>query len=303
VNFRSLSGRTAVPVLAVVAVLLAGCAKATEETPAPTTGAGPDLNAIQKDDALAAKVPDLVKADGKIVVGTDPSYAPNEFKDANGKIIGFEVDLGTAIGKKLGLTADFVESKFDNIIPSLGAKYEVGISSFTDNKKREQVVDFVTYFNAGTLWAAKAGTTFDPDNACGHKVAVQATTVQDTEDLPARDKKCKDAGKPAIAIQKYDGQDEATNAVVSGKAEAMLADSPVTSYAIKQAAGVLAAVGMVYDSAPYGIAVPKSSAALRDAIRDALTVLIADGTYGKILSQWGQSSGAVTTPVINGATS
>jgi polar amino acid transport system substrate-binding protein len=290
--------------LAVGAVLLAGCANAEEETP-PTSNnnTGLDLNAIAKDDALAGKVPAPIAADGKIAIGTDPTYAPNEFKDTSGAIIGFDVDLGTAIGRKLGLSADFQESKFDNIIPSLGSKYELGMSSFTDNKKREQVVDFVTYFSAGTSWAAKAGTTFDPEDACGHKVAVQATTVQDTDDLPARTKKCTDAGKAAIAVQKYDGQDEATNAVVSGKAEAMLADSPVTAYAIKQAAGQLAAVGKVYDSAPYGIAMAKGADAFRDAIRDTLKALIADGTYGKILDKWGLSAGAITEPAVNGAQS
>lgn len=290
--------------LAVGAVLLAGCAKAKEEPPtAPNNNTGLDLNAIPKDDALASKVPASVSADGKIAIGTDPTYAPNEFKDTSGTIIGFDVDLGTAIGRKLGLSADFQESKFDNIIPSLGSKYELGISSFTDNKKREQVVDFVTYFSAGTSWAAKTGTTFDPEDACGHKVAVQATTVQETDDLPARSKKCTDAGKTAIAVQRYDGQDEATNAVVSGKAEAMLADSPVTAYAIKQAAGQLAAVGKMYDSAPYGIAIAKGAGTLRDAVHDALKALIADGTYGKILDKWGLAAGAITEPAINGAQS
>jgi polar amino acid transport system substrate-binding protein len=83
----------------------------------------------------------------------------------------------------------------------------------------------------------------------------------------------------------------------------MLADSPVTAYAIKQAAGQLAAVGQVYDSAPYGIAIAKGSDAFRDAIRDALKALVTDGTYGKILDKWGLTAGAITEPVVNGAQS
>src|SRR5262249_26049105 len=86
-------------------------------------------------------------------------------------------------------------------------------------------------------------------------------------------------------------------------AEAMLADSPVTAYAIKQAAGQLAAVGKMYDSAPYGIAIAKGAGTLRDAVHDALKALIADGTYGKILDKWGLAAGAITEPAINGAQS
>ena len=81
---------------------------------------------------------------------------------------------------------------------------------------------------------------FNPDNACGKKVAVQTGTVQDTEDLPARQKKC--AGN-AIQVQRYDAQDEATNSVVLGKADAVLADSPVMAGAVKKVGGGLQLVG------------------------------------------------------------
>jgi polar amino acid transport system substrate-binding protein len=290
-------------VVAVLAAALAaaGCAN-NEETegggqPAASATGAADPNAVQKDDALAAQVPDAVKSDGKLVIGTDPTYEPNEFKDSSGKIVGFEVDLGNAIAKKLGLTAEFQQSKFEAILPALGTRYEIGISSFTDNPEREKVVDFVTYFNAGTQWASK-DPQFDPDNACGKKVAVQTGTVQDTDDLTARQKKC--AGNP-IQIQRYDDQAEATNAVVLGKADAVLADSPVMAGAVKKVGGGMALVGQVYDAAPYGIAIPKNAGTTKDAILGAVKALIADGTYKAALDKWGVGGGAITDPVINGA--
>ena len=102
----------------------------------------------------------------------------------------------------------------------------------------------VSYFNAGTQWATKKGnpTKVDPENACGKKIAVQTATVQ-VDDITARSKKCTDAGKPAITIDQYDGQDEATAAVVSGKDDAVLADSPVVAYAVKQTNGQLELLG------------------------------------------------------------
>lgn len=290
-------------VVAVLAAALAatGCAnnEATETGGAPAQPSGAatfSLDQVQKDDALAGQVAPAIAADGKLVVGTDPTYEPSEFKQG-GKIVGFDVDLGAAIGKKLGLTTEFQESKFEAILPALGTRYEIGMSSFTDNAEREKVVDFVTYFNAGTQWASK-DPAFDPDNACGKKVAVQTGTVQDTDDLPARQKKC---GGNAIQIQRYDDQSEATNAVVLGKADAVLADSPVMAGAVKKVGGGLSLVGEVYDAAPYGIAIPKNAGTTKEAILGAMKALVADGTYKKILDKWGVSAGAITDPVINGA--
>lgn len=295
----------AVAVLA-AALAVAGCANNEGSEggggqPSASASGANDPNAVQKDDALAGQVPDAVKADGKLVFGTDPTYEPNEFKDASGKIIGFDVDLGTAIAKKLGLTADFQESKFDNIIPSIGSKYELGMSSFTDSKEREKTVDFVTYFKAGTAWAAK-DTTIDPDNACGKKVAVQTGTVQDTDDLPKRVKACKDGGKPTLTVQRYENQDEATNAVALGRADAVLADLPVIIAATTKVPD-LKRVGQNYDTAPYGIALAKTSGTLKDAVLGAVKALIADGTYKAILDRWKVADGGITDPVINGAQS
>ena len=296
----------AAAVLATVAAfVLAGCANnADTETggaPAPSgSAASVDPNAVTKDDALAAQVDPKIAADGKLVFGTDPSYEPSEIKDSSGKIVGFDVDLGTAIAKKLGLTADFQESKFDAILPALGTRYELGMSSFTDNPDREKVVDFVTYYQAGTQWASK-DASFDPANACGKKVAVQTGTVQLTDDLPVRTKKCTDAGKPKIEVQQYDDQTEATNAAVLGKADAVLADSPVMAGAVKKVGGGLKLIGDVYDAAPYGIAVPKTAGTTKQALLGAVKALISDGTYKAILDKWGVGGGAITDPVINGA--
>ena len=252
------------------------------------------------DAGLSAKVPDEIKKDGKIVVGTDATYAPNEFLAEDGKTIqGFDVDLFNAVAAKLGLRAEFVSAPFDNIIPSVGSgRYEIGVSSFTINDDRKKQVDMVSYFSAGTQWAAKTGSDVDPDDACGKKVAVQKATVQ-VDDLEARSKKCTDGGKAKIEILQYQGQDEATAAVVSGKADAMLADSPVVAYAVKQTKEQLQLVGEIYDSAPYGYVVKKNQGEFAQAIADALKACIADGTYRQALEKWGVEAGGITDPAVN----
>jgi len=285
------------------ALTLSGCAKNSESG----SSAGPTQSTAavtpQKVDDIAAGVPEDIAKSGKLVVGVNIPYTPNEFKDADGKIVGFDVDLMNAVAATLGLTADYRESDFAKIIPSIdGGTYNVGMSSFTDTKEREKQVDFVTYFSAGSQWAQRPGGAIDPNNACGKKVAVQATTVQETDELPAKSKKCVDAGKPEIEIIKFDGQDAATNAVVLGQADAMSADSPVTAYAIKQSNGKLEAAGAVFDSAPYGWPVKKGSP-LAASLQRALEHLIATGDYKTIAANWGVESGVIDKPVINGAVS
>lgn len=297
--------RTAAVVTMAGALTLSGCAKNNESVSA--TSASPTKATIevkpQKVDAIAAGVPEDIRKSGKLVVGVTIPYTPNEYKDAQGKIVGFDVDLMDAVAATLGLTTEYRESDFAKIIPSIdGGTYNVGMSSFTDTKEREQQVDFVTYFSAGSLWAQRAGETIDPNNACGKKVSAMAASTQVTDELPAKSKACVDAGKPEIQIITFDGQDAVTNAVVLGQADAMSADSPVTAWAIKQSNGKLQTAGAIFDSAPYGWPVKKGSS-LAPALQKALEHLMATGDYKSIVSNWGLDSGLIDKPVVNGAIS
>lgn len=277
-----------------ITVSMAGCGGNS------SSGGGAPAPSTAVDSALAAKVPASIKSAGTINIGTDSTYAPSEFLDTDGKtVIGFDVDLFNAVAAKLGLKTNWQTAKFDDIIPGVGSgKYNIGVSSFTINADRMKQVTMVSYFNAGTQWAAKTGASIDADNACGKKIAVQTATVQ-VDDLTARSKKCTDAGKPAITADQYQAQSDATSAVVSGKDEAMLADSPVCAYAVKQTNGQLALVGQIYDSAPYGYVLPKDQADFGGAIADAVKALISEGTYQKILDKWGVTAGAITSPAVN----
>jgi polar amino acid transport system substrate-binding protein len=265
-------------------------------------GSSSALPSVSADSTLAASVPDKVKSDGTISVGTDSTYAPSEFLAQDGStIVGFDVDLFTLVAQKLGLKAKFTTAPFDSIIAGVGSgKYEVGVSSFTINPDRLAQADMVSYFNAGTQWSTKKGNpaAVDPANACGKKIAVQTGTVQ-VDDITARSKECTDAGKPAITIDQYDAQSDATAAVVSGKDDAGLADSPVMAYAVQQTNGQLELLGDVYDAAPYGYVIPKDQAQFAQAVAAAVKSLIDDGTYKTVLEQWGVEAGAITNPAVN----
>ena len=297
--FRTTPGRRAILGLAAAAALTLSLGACGSESDDPGSSGAPAPSA-SADTALADKVPADIKSAGKLTIGTDSSYAPNEYLDSDGKtVIGFDVDLFNAVAQKLNLKTEWTSATFDSIIPGVTTKkYNVGVSSFTINADRMKEVNMVSYFSAGTQWAAKTGVTINPDDVCGKKIAVQTATVQ-VDDLNARSKKCTEAGKAKITIDQYQKQSDATNAVNTGKDEAMLADSPIVAYAVKQTSGSLALVGEIYDAAPYGYAVAKDQKEFADVIGEAVQALITDGTYKQILDKWGVTAGAITTPEVN----
>ena len=292
--------RYVLPVLTIATALaLSGCVD--NSAPATTGAASGSADAIEvkKNDAIAAMLPEKMKSAGVLNVGMANNYPPNEFKDDNGAPAGWSVDLTNALGQVMGLKVNFDIGTFDNILPAVRAgKDDMGLSSFTATLEREQQVDFVNYYSAGIQWAAPKGKTVDPNNACGLKVAVQATTYEDTHEVPAKSKACTDAGKPAITIFKYDAQDQATNALVVGQVDAMSADSPVTLYAISKTKDKLQTAGDAFEVAPYGIPVAQGSE-FTPVLQKALQQLIDDGTYNKILSKWGVEAGGVKTAALN----
>ena len=233
-----------------------------------------------------------------LTIATDATYPPLESVDTDGKtIIGADVDLGNAIAKQVGLTAQFKNAGFDSILPALASgKYDMSMSSFTDNKEREATVDFVTYASAGTSFYVSADGGPDiksVSDLCGHKVAVEKGTTQQT-DVEAQKKKCD------VDLQTYPDQNGANQALISGRADVGMADSPVAVYVVDQSKGKFKISGEPYGKSPYGIALPKGSK-LAVPVREAVAAIIANGEYAKILKKWDISSFAITEPKINGA--
>lgn len=279
--------------------------KATGTSSGTASGATAASSAVDvtKDDALAKLVPDDIAKQGTLTIGTDASYAPNEFTAADGKTIqGMDVDLFTAVAKKLGLEVKFQNGDFGTLIGGVNAgKYPAAISSFTINAERMKTVNMVKYFTAGTSWVAAKGNPkkVDPENACGMTIGVQKDTVQHTDDLPARSKKCTDAGKKAINLVVEVAQSKVTADLMAGKIDAFAADSPVANWAVAKSEAKIEKIGDKYDSAPYGIAFKKSDTKFAEAVSKALESLQKDGTYTKTLGNWSNTDGAVDDFAVN----
>ncbi len=265
------------------------------------SGSGPVQMPTGAVDEIAKTVPAEIRDTGRLVIGVNVPYAPNEFKNSSGEIVGFDVDLMKAVARTMGLVPEFRETGFEGILPSVAdGNFNVGMSSITDTAEREEQVDFVTYFRAGTLWARRAGTAADPGSPCGLRVGVAYSTIQETEEIPAKSDACVAAGLPPIEEVVRTHQDEVTAALIAGEIDAMTADSPVAGFAIKLSGGALEPAGEVFDSAPYGWPVAKGSG-LAESLRLALVHVMESGQYRTIATMWGVEMGMITEPVINGA--
>ncbi|HEY2596920.1 MAG TPA: transporter substrate-binding domain-containing protein [Candidatus Dormibacteraeota bacterium] len=298
------------------AIMLAACG-GTSATPTPTTVIG-----VTKVDAIASEVPDSIKTLSPLQVATDATYAPNEFVNPDtGAIQGWDIDLGLALCKVMGLVCTFNNVTFDDIIAQLKAstpsevaggdkpRYSFSISSWTPTQKREAGgIDFITYYKAGEAWLVKAGgpTISSAVDMCGHAVAVEAGTTEETDawgfmgkqvggtPISGDKNNCTAAGKPDINVLSFGKQTEANAALISGRADFGWLDQPVAGYQVTQTGGKLQLGGQACSVSPYGIAMVKGSP-LEKAMIDAVKYLMDHGYYTTILTQWGVQSGAVTS--------
>ena len=285
------------PLLAALPLTLTACGGSSDNStvtqPSSSSKAG----------SLANLLPADVKAKGKLVVGSDIAYAPVEFKDDSGKVVGIDPDLAAAIGERLGITLEFQNATFDGLITSLTSKrIDLIMSAMSDNKKRQASVDFVDYFNAGTSIIVAKGnpkSIQSLDDFCGQTIALQRGTTQD-DVATAQVAKCKTAGKP-LKVLKFDTDPEALLQIKQGRAVADMNDFPVAAYTAKTDTA-FQVVGEQIGAGPYGIAVPKDQTALRDAIQKTVQALIDDGTYASILDKWQVGQGALKTATVNAGT-
>ncbi len=278
-----------VGILILVAMLLAACGSNT------TTGSSSTPTANPATPTIAA--PSDLITPGTLTVGSDTTYPPQEYiNTATNQATGFDVDLITAIGQRMGLQTKVVTTSFDTIINSLVAKrFDVVISAVSVTPERQKKVDFVPYFNAGESLSVKAGNPLNIKSTadlCGQKVGVQNGTIEQT-DLNTASDACKKAGKPAIEITALTNQTDVIQLLASGRVVATYQDSPVTDYYNKQHAGQFALGGSVVNAGLEGIVVRKGDTAMFNAIQTAFNQLKADGTYTSLIQKWGLTNEAI----------
>jgi len=309
---RTTAARTRLAAVGAVAVagalILTGCGDQTDK--------GSSSGTSSSSAPLASKLPADIRKAGVIKVGSDIAYPPVEFIQ-NGKTVGIDPDIADALGKQLGVKFEFQNGKFDNLIVGLQAnRFQVIMSAMSDTKDRQNGinsdngqkvgngVDFVDYFTAGTSILVQKGNPKgikSLDDLCGKVVALQKGTTSEGI-AKTQSKKCTKDGKKAINLQTFDTDPEALLRLKQGASVADLNDFPVAAYNAKTSSGGkdFEVTGDQIEAGPYGIAVSKTNTQLRDALQAAMSAIIKNGDYTKILQKWNVTDGAVTEAKING---
>ena len=234
--------------------------------------------------------------------GASTGYAPAEYMDADGQTpIGYDIDINKALAQVMGLNAgETKHSEFPTIIPALGTKFDVGISSFTITTEREQQVNMVSYLNVGSAWGVATGNpkNFNPSDPCGATIAVQTGTAQEEYAATLSDE-CVAAGKGKITVMPHELQTDIATKLIGGQYDATLADSTVIGYTSTQSGGKIKQIGETFESAPQGIAIAKDDAQLTEAVQKAMQYLMDNGYLTDILATYGADNAALTTAELN----
>jgi polar amino acid transport system substrate-binding protein len=264
---------------------------------------------------LGRTLPQRIQAAREIRVGSDVSYAPVEFYDAfapdvlerpvgepEPEVRGIDPDLAGELGRKLGVRFTFVNTAFDELIPSLQkGKFDLIISSMTATPERARQIRFLEYFQAGTSILVRKG---NPErigsmaDLCGATVTLQSGTIHQ-ELVDDQQAGC---GRRRIKAHPLDSGTQVVLEVKFGRADAALADFPVAAYNAKVSGQGrdFQVVGDQIDPGPYGIGVRKDDTELQSALQEALRAIIADGSYDRVLGKWNVTDGALRTAELTG---
>lgn len=226
----------------------------------------------------------LAQDGGKLRLGMEGAYPPFSEIGTDGRLKGFDVDIGLALCARMKLECSIVQAEFDAMIPALRAKkFDAIVASMSITPERQKAVDFSDpYYNSAARVVTKADAKFEitPEGLKGRRIGVQRTTIHD---------RFATATFKGAEIVRYAKQDEVFLDLVAGRLDATLADTVAADQGfLKTPAGkAFAFRGPVFDDPKFfgtgaGIAVRKGDTALVAKINAALAAIRTDGTYRKI---------------------
>jgi polar amino acid transport system substrate-binding protein len=243
-------------------------------------------------DALPAQVRDS----GVLNVATNFNWPPFVYQSKNNEVVGIEVSLLKILAAKLGLEAKFNDLKFPALIPGVSSgRFDVAVNQLGYTKERANVVDFVPDFKTtyGLLVPASADPT-NPNDLCGKKLVITtgSSVILFIEQISAE---CTAVGRTAVQIQYYPTTAETLLALTNGRGDGFIAAKAVAIYISHNNPALKLAEGNVegYETIN-GMIVAKGSGQLQTALKLALEDAVADGSYAKVLSEFGVPDGNVT---------
>jgi polar amino acid transport system substrate-binding protein len=243
--------------------------------------------------AVFAAIASQASAAKTLVYCSDISYPPEEFVQG-GKNLGSDIDIGTEVAKRLGMSAKFQNTGFDGIVAALlSNKCDAIISGMNDTAERRKTIAFVDYLNVGQSFIARKGNPLGikkPLDICGHVAGAQVATTN-LQTLQSLDKQCKAKGKKGIKIISFKEDPLGVTALKTNHIDIYESDSPpAVWYTTKDK--TIQIVGPPVDAIPVGIGLKKGSS-LQAKMQKAITAMYGDGTMTKILKKWNMSQFAL----------
>lgn len=234
---------------------------------------------------------DNIQRSGTIKVGTDPTWEPYQYRDAQGNIIGFEVDLANAVAAKLNLTIQWNDVAFGTIIDSVkGGQLDMGVSGFSIRPDRLEQVSFSVPHSVTMAQVVMLQSTID------EKHITTLTSLSQLKDLgivvgsqmgEVEEDELKAAG---VEVKSWSDSASAIQDMVSANpsVQAVYAETPITTAWIAKYEAQGHDLGIVYEHQYYPVAflVNKNADTFLDKVNGALVELIYDGTVDRLKAQW-----------------
>ena len=256
--------------------------------------------------AQAQALPDRIKSAGKIIVATQPNYPPIAFKDpATNKLSGFDIEIGEAIAKELGVTVEWQETAFAQMLPSLQTgRVDMVMAGMSDLPARRETVDFVDYMVSGAQFytvTAFAGTIKTPEDLCGKTVGASRATNWPRQIGEWSATNCVAKGKPAITVVGTEGSVDARTQLKTQRLQGGVQGSETMSHFQQLEPNTYIALGKPFTRSLTGIPFAKTAEGtqLREAVKGALERLQANGAYDALIKKYSLLDNALKPIVIN----
>lgn len=295
---------TALLSLTVVTALVAvGCAAG-----APTS----DATASADDDRVVAELRDMLPADilekGEILVGTDPSYPPCDFRNDKGEIDGYNNAILQEMAPLLGVKITMEGIAFDGLLPGVeSGRFDAAMECITDNEERQKIVQFVdySYSTKGIIKLADSAAeiTENPLTYCGLKAGVQ-TGTEFVTDVELFNQNCEEAGEASIETTNFPTTADQNTALQSGQIDFAVTSFATGVWQARETDGMFDILASPLLAKTYvGIVVGLENDDLAAALEGALRAIIEDGSYQEVLDEWDLGELALPDTGINLATS
>ena len=264
--------------LALVMVLGLFTACAPSNTGSNNESTGGDTNGADGENAKLETI-----EEGKLIMSTNAEFPPYEMTDDNGEYIGIDVEIATAIAEKLGLELEILDVDFDAALLAVNeGKSDIVMAGVTVNEDRKLVMDFTDSYATGVqVVIVKEGSDVTMDNLGEKMIGAQRGT---TGYIYASDTP-ENGGYGEDHVTAYDNGATAVQALMNGQVDCVIIDSAPAKEYVKANAGLTILEGE-WVTENYAIGCDKGNTALVEAINEALTELIDDGTVQKIVDKY-----------------